>query len=180
VPELHSVLINPVYGQAIGQRNDRIPWTSTRTGPRIHNPAFAVFRAIVLEEAALAGTLDVEGALVLVTSGVEALARFLGCSSRTIRRRLLAADCRPKEFVDRVRRRMTAAGLTVPVPTSVVAAWLGFSSSSAYRRWVRSTFPGSLRDLRRCVRMSADLPGCSESVRGTTRATWRPRIEGVS
>lgn len=180
MPELHPVLTGSAYGQGIGQRNDRTSWTSSRTGRRIHNPAFAVFRAIVLEEAASVGILDVEGALVLVTSGVEALARFLGCSSRTIRRRLLAADCRPKEFVDRVRRRMTATGLTVPVPTSVVAAWLGFSSTSSYRRWVRSTFPGSLRDLRRSVRMSADLPGCSESVRATTRATWRPRIEGVS
>ncbi|CAG0959493.1 hypothetical protein GPROT1_00703 [Gammaproteobacteria bacterium] len=180
MPELHSVLIDSAYEQETGQQNDRIPWSTTRTGPRIHNPAFAVFRTIVLEEAASLGTLDVEGALVLVTSGAEALARFLGCSSRTIRRRLRSADCRPKEFVDRVRRRMTVAGLTVPVATSVVAAWLGFSSTSSYRRWVRSTFPGSLRDLRRCARRSADLPGCSEAVRATAQTKWRPGVEGVS
>jgi AraC-like DNA-binding protein len=176
---LHSVLIDSANERET-RRNDRIHWSSTWTGPRIHNPAFAVFRTIVLEEAAALGTLDVEGALVLVTSGTEALARFLGCSSRTIRRRLRSADCRPKEFVERVRRRMTVAGLTVPVATSVVAAWLGFSSTSSYRRWVRSTFPGSLRDLRRCVRRGAEFPGCSGAVRATAQTKWQPGVEGVS
>lgn len=180
MPELHSVLIDTAYEQESRQRIDRAPWVPSSTGPRIHNPAFAVFRTIVLEEAASLGILDVEGALVLVTSGAEALARFLGCSSRTIRRRLRSADCRPKEFVDRVRRRMTVAGLTVPVPTSVVAAWLGFSSTSSYRRWVRSTFPGSLRDLRRCVRRGADFSGCSGAVRAKAQSKWRPGVEGVS
>lgn len=128
---------------------------------RIHAPGFLVFLAIVREEASALTNLDEEDAVVLVRSGPEAVARRWRCSSRTIRRRMNSERCRPKEFVSRVRRRVTLAALTDGVPTSVVATWLGFSSADSYRRWVRTELPDSVRELKRRVREGTEILAAS-------------------
>ena len=80
---------------------------------------------------------------------MAALARELGTSTRTLRRRLLEHRTSYHEILDRVRRELADELLGDPHhPLSDVAFLLGFSDASAfhraYVRWTGST-PASRR-----------------------------------
>jgi AraC-like DNA-binding protein len=110
---------------------------------------------IVRETVVTKGVLAEAEALVLVSSGVEAAARLVGVSGRTIRRRCEVAGVSVSVLVHRVRLDATSRVFRIPVPTSVVARWLGFTNPDAYRRFVRREMGVSVKQLRRRVRESA-------------------------
>lgn len=123
---------------------------------RFRHPSYEAFRLIVRETVVAKEVLGEAEALVLVSHGVEAAARRVGVSGRTIRRRYLAAGASVSELVRRVRLNAASRVFRIPVPTSVVARWLGFSNPDSYRRFVRREMGVSVKHLRRSVHNSTD------------------------
>lgn len=121
---------------------------------RIRHPGYEVFRLVVRESVVAKGVLGEADALVLISHGVDAAARQVGVSGRTIRRRIQAAGASVSELVRRVRLDATERASRLPVPTTVVARWLGFTNPDAYRRFVRREMGVSVKQLRRGVRES--------------------------
>lgn len=122
--------------------------------PRPRHPAFEELRAAVRELVVSTGVLEEDDALVLVSEGVEAVAERCGVCGRTIRRRCETAGSPVNELVRRVRLSATERAFRVPVPTHVVARWLGFGNTDAYRRFVRREMGVSVKELRLRVRES--------------------------
>ena len=122
---------------------------------RIRPPGYEVFRLVVRETVVAKGVLGEADALVLISHGVDAAARQVGVSGRTIRRRCEVAGASVSDLVRRVRLDATERVSRVPVPTSVVARWLGFRSPDAYCRFVRREMGVSVKRLRARVRESA-------------------------
>lgn len=144
-------------GERVPERTD-----TPRTTPvaaiaeaRFRHPGYEAFRFIVRETVATKGVLGEAEALVLVSHGVEAAARLVGVSGRTIRRRCEVAGVSVRVLVHRVRLDATSRVFRIPVPTSVVARWLGFTNPDSYRRFVRREMGVSVKQLRRRVRESA-------------------------
>ena len=143
-------------GERVPERTD-----TPRTTPvaaiaeaRFRHPGYEVFRLTVREIVVARGGLAEAEALALVSHGVEAAARLVGVSGRTIRRRCELAGVSVSVLVRRVRLDATSRVFRNPVPTSVVARWLGFSNPDSYRRFVRREMGVSLKQVRRRVRES--------------------------
>lgn len=123
--------------------------------PRFRHPGYERLRAVVREVVVTAGVLDEGEALVLVAHGLEAAARRSGVSERTIRRRFAEAGTSVSRVVRRTRIETAVRACGAAVPTTVVARWLGFGSTDAYRRFVKRELKVSIKELRPRVRESA-------------------------
>lgn len=124
--------------------------------PRFRHPGYERLRAVVREMVVTEGVLDEGAALALVAHGLEAAARRSGVSERTIRRRFEAAGSSVSRVIYRTRVEATLRACGAAVPTTVVARWLGFTSTDAYRRFVKREVGVSIKGLRRRVRQSAE------------------------
>lgn len=94
---------------------------------------------------------------------LEQLARRLGTSERTARRRLAAEGARFEELVESVQRERAEELVRAPIPLRDVAFALGFSDptafSRAYRRW---TGRAPSQDRRDSLGRAVDPPGRTE------------------
>lgn len=123
--------------------------------PRFRHPCYERLRAVVRDVVVTAGVLDEGEALVLIAHGLAAAARKSGVSDRTLRRRFEAAGTSVSRVVYRTRVEATVRACDAAVPTTVVARWLGFASTDAYRRFVKRELRVSIKELRPRVRESA-------------------------
>lgn len=155
---------NPGFNPVQAQQTHPLQRVSTCSpDPRFRHPAYELLRDVVRQELGRAGFLDEEGRLLLVSSGVDAVADRACCSARTLRRRFAAAGLSVRESVRRIRRGVTVAAGRHRVPTSVVAKWLGFRSADTYRKFVRREMGVSVKSFRRGVRESPVFPGLHAS-----------------
>jgi len=106
-----------------------------------------VVRAVISD----AGLLAEDDALALVAHGLRAVAQRAAVSERTIRRRFDAAGKPVHTVVHRVRIEATRCALAASVPTTVIARWLGFTNTDAYRRFVRREMGVSIREMKNRV-----------------------------
>jgi AraC-like DNA-binding protein len=92
--------------------------------------------------------LDVETGIQLVVAGLGAAASHCGLSSRTVRRRFEKAGWSASAFVKDARSLCANALLSQGWRTERVARTLGYSGSSAFRRFLRLACGSRVRDLR--------------------------------
>jgi AraC-like DNA-binding protein len=122
---------------------------------RFRHPGHEQLRAVVRDVVVTAGVLDEGEALTLVSHGLAAVARRAGVSERTLRRRFADAGTSVSRVVHRTRVETTVRACGAAVPTTVVARWLGFTNTDAYRRFVKRELGLSIKRLRPRVRESA-------------------------
>ncbi len=126
--------------------------TRSLPNPRIRHPGYDELRAVVRAAISDAGLLAEDDALALVAYGLREVALRTAVSERTIRRRFVAAGKPVHTVVHRVRIKATRCALAASVPTNVIARWLGFTNTEAYRRFVRREMGMSIREMK--VRVS--------------------------
>ena len=126
--------------------------------PRFRHPGYDELRTVVRAVISDAGLLAEEDALALVAHGLREVALRTAVSERTIRRRFDAAGKPVHTVVHRVRIKATRCALAASVPTNVIARWLGFTNTEAYRRFVRREMGVSIREMkvRVALRTSAE------------------------
>ncbi|MBS0365217.1 MAG: AraC family transcriptional regulator [Proteobacteria bacterium] len=158
----HELFACPVkFGEARNRMVFPSEWLSRPLAA--HSPVTAAEMRAVLDarahrdggagSAAVAAVEQVLNRAAGRSPSIEDVARTLGVSVRTLRRRLEEAGCSFRELIDRVRARgaqqmLGERGVTV----AQVGARLGFSDvrafRRAYKRWVGRA-PGTLRSIRR-------------------------------
>lgn len=119
--------------------------------PRFRYPGYDELRAVVRAVISDAGLLAEDDALALVAHGLREVAQRTAVSERTIRRRFDAAGKPVHTVVYSVRIEATRCALAASVPTTVVARWLGFTNTEAYRRFVRREMGVSIREMKNRV-----------------------------
>ncbi len=133
------------------------PRTRSLSDPRFRYPGWDELRAVVRAVISDTGLLEEDDALALVAHGLREVALRKAVSERTIRRRFVAAGTPVHTVVYRVRIEATRCVLAASVPTTVIARWLGFTNTEAYRRFVRREMGMSIREMKHRVRESAEF-----------------------
>ena len=136
---------------------------------RWHDATFAEYTKLVDERAAASRGAD-EGAIIRLVRGQildgrssQALvARRLGMSVATLRRRLADHGVSFRALVSGVRRDAAAVLLLGDKSVDDIAAELGLSDSRCFRRACRGWFGGAPSEIRRSIRQGAAM---SDSVR---------------
>mgnify|MGYP002354861830 CR=1 FL=1 len=138
-------------------RRDHASSTRSFPDPRFRYPGYDELRAVVRAVISDAGLLAEDDALALVAHGLREVAQRTAASERTIRRRFDEAGKPVHTVVRRVRIEAPRCMLVDPVPTTVIARWLGFANPEAYRRFARREMGISFRELRARVRKGEEL-----------------------
>ena len=81
--------------------------------------------------------IDIETALLIVTSGVSTAAIRTGTCERTLRRRFLRAGTTCRRFVSAVRSEAALVLLGLGIPTHVAARRLGYLRTGSLGRFLR-------------------------------------------